>query len=96
MENGWSVNKPTVNYSPYDFVVDINNRLIKIQVKTRTIQIEGNHRRIIYGKKKYNPKDFEYYAVYLHEIDKWIFLPNDGTLSMTFNNLTLKKFSTFV
>lgn len=96
MENGWSVNKPTINYSPYDFILDIDNRLIKIQVKTRTIQKEGNHTRVIFGKKKYDLNDFEYYAVYLHELDKWIFLPNNGVLSITINDKTLKKFSTFV
>lgn len=38
---GIQVSKPLVQSSKYDFIVDINNNLYKIQVKTSTIREDG-------------------------------------------------------
>ena len=38
---GIMVSKPLVQSSKYDFIIDINHRLYKVQVKTSTIREEG-------------------------------------------------------
>ena len=40
---GILVSKPLVQSSKYDFVVDVNNKLYKIQVKTSTLEVDENY-----------------------------------------------------
>lgn len=71
VNNGYIVSKPINDFNEYDFVIDCNGALYKVQVKTIyfdnsknrwlgscvTSHIRGANRRI---NKKYNEKSFDY------------------------------------
>ena len=41
MKRGYQVSQPLVSDSRYDFIVDINNKLIRLQVKTSKLKEDG-------------------------------------------------------
>ena len=69
---GILISKPLVQSSKYDFVADIKNKLYKIQVKTSTLEEEGNYfsfatstshtntKRTI--NLHYSPEEVDYFA----------------------------------
>ena len=75
---GYQVCKPLVSDSRYDFVVDINHRLYRIQVKTASLSEDGdyiefktqsshtNTQRTVYHS--YSAEDIDYFAtIYNHQ-----------------------------
>ena len=76
MELGYLVSKPLTQDSKYDLIVDINHKLIRIQVKTarlndRTIgkSIKFNCRSTTNNVREckqryYSPEDVDYFATY--------------------------------
>ena len=72
ISRGFQVSQPLVTDSRYDFIVDINNRLYRIQVKTSSIKEEGayiefststshtNTQRTI--NHSYTDKEIDYFA----------------------------------
>lgn len=43
LKRGYLISKPLVQSSKYDFIVDINHKLYKIQVKTSTVRENGSY-----------------------------------------------------
>jgi hypothetical protein len=83
---GLSVSKPIDVNSKYDFIIDNNERLIKIQVKScSTIDNHGKHNRyrvdVACGnsknKRPYHEKDFDYFAIHLPVDNIWFIIPLD-------------------
>jgi hypothetical protein len=84
MENGFNVSMPLLDSSPYDCILEKDNKLYKIQVKymssdryssekQKTPQIE-----IKSGKRYYQPDEVDFFAVW-HDLYKGFFiLNNDG------------------
>lgn len=76
LELGYLVSKPLTQDSKYDLIVDVNHKLIRIQVKTarlndRTIgkSIKFNCRSTTNNvreckKRYYSPEDVDYFATY--------------------------------
>lgn len=72
IKRGYQVSQPLVTDSRYDFIVDINNKLIKLQVKTSSIKDDGayiefatstshtNTQRTI--NHSYNEEEIDYFA----------------------------------
>lgn len=70
LEHGYLVSTPAVPYQ-YDFLVDINSKIIKIQVKTGTVDTKKTgikfnvcsttHNNNGYTRRKYSDKDVDYF-----------------------------------
>ena len=77
LEKGYTVNTP-VNVSPYDLILDIGSRLLKVQVKSSAIAIE-NFYSVSIAKgcngRAYDLCDFDYYAIYLIAHENWYLIP---------------------
>jgi len=84
MENGFNVSMPLLDSSPYDCILEKDNKLYKVQVKymssdryssekQKTPQIE-----IKSGKRYYQADEVDFFAVW-HDLYKGFFiLSNDG------------------
>jgi hypothetical protein len=96
MELGLQVSKPILDASVYDCIIDNGSRLIKVQVKSRSISDRGDKNDMIqWGSNRYKPTDFEYYAIYLHQTGDWLIMPNTGQISMRLNKHNTDKFNNF-
>ena len=74
-QNGISVNKPLMDGRPYDFIFDVCNKLIKIQVK----QGYYDKKKDLYmvdikrcGSKGYQKYDFDFLIVLLDTKDTYV------------------------
>ena len=96
MELGLQVSKPILDASVYDCIIDNGSRLIKVQVKSRSISDRGDKNDMLqWGNNKYKRTDFEYYAIYLHQTGDWLIMPNNGQISMRLNKQNRDKFNNF-
>lgn len=85
LKQGWNVLKPLGDRLPYDMVFDVNNRFIRIQVKSawfdesRQNYVVDNRRtktnRRIMLREKYQETDFDFAIIYLEEIQVFYVLP---------------------
>ena len=74
---GILLSKPLVQSSKYDFVADVNNKLYKIQVKTSTLEEEGNYFSFATSTSHtntkgtinlhYSPEEVDYFATICNE-----------------------------
>ncbi len=81
-EKGYSLSLPISEHLPYDLIAeDEGGTLLKIQVKYRangsisnkTVHINSKGEQVI---KKYRITDFNYYAIYLPDINECVYIPN--------------------
>ena len=73
LEHNYLVSIPTIP-SPYDFLVDVNGKIIKIQVKTCHLSTDGSgiefnvssmtHNNSGYTKRLYSKNDVDYFMTY--------------------------------
>ena len=73
LEHGFLVSIPDVPYQ-YDFLVDINGKILKIQVKTGTVDAENTgitfkvcsitHNNNGYARRNYSKNDVDYFMTY--------------------------------
>lgn len=80
---GYTISKPFGDNAKYDFVLDKNGKLYKIQVKSTNI-IDNQHRNNRYrinashganNKRAYNLKDVDIIACYIIPLDLWYNIP---------------------
>ena len=77
------VSRPFGDNAPYDFVVDVDGKLVKVQVKSTTIFSECRKYRITCGhgsttnnkKEPYSKKEVDFIAVYVFDYDAWYLIP---------------------
>ena len=80
-ERGYDVSRPYGDNAKYDFILDIGNKLLKIQVKSNSqktdkygsIKIGVGHGTSI--KKRYTSKQVDFFAIYLRCIDSFYLVP---------------------
>jgi len=101
MELGYIVSKPTLSASVYDVIVDNGDRLVKIQIKSRKStmgyknSMYKNPRVSFSNQSNYRITDFDYYAVYIYDLDLWIVFPNGALKTFVLTEKNIKKYSTF-
>lgn len=96
MELGLQVSKPILDASVYDCIIDNGTRLIKVQVKSRSVSDRGDENDMVqWGSNKYKPTDFDYYAIYLHQTGDWLIMENKNQISMRLNQKNRDKFNNF-
>ena len=76
LELGYLVSKPLTQDSKYDLIVDVNHKLIRIQVKTARLNDQTIGKSIKFNcrsttnnvreckKRYYSPEDVDYFATY--------------------------------
>ncbi len=83
---GFNVLSPYSAISTYDFVVDVDNKLIKVQVKNCATQeskgcykFSVSHGRT--GKLYYSAESVDIFALYCQDIDTFYYIPLSQTSS---------------
>lgn len=91
MRKSWGVSKPVGDRLPYDLILDIDNVLIRIQVKSAwwhhehknwvidTRRCKTNRKRMI--QDRYGPNDFDFAIAYIANLDISYIFPIDIFLS---------------
>jgi hypothetical protein len=87
LKRGWGVLKPVGDRMPYDLVFDVNDALVKVQIKAAWYyekvgnyvvdnrRTKTNRRTMI--REAYRPNDFEFALVYLEDHDLFYVFPID-------------------
>jgi len=85
LKRGWAVLKPLGDRLPYDLVLDVKGKLIKVQVKSAWFdkksgnfvvdnrRTKTNRRRML--RELYKPSDFDFAAVYLDGMNIFYIFP---------------------
>lgn len=85
LEKGWGVLQPVGDRLPYDLVLDINGRLLRIQVKAAwwdekkqnyvvdNRRTKTNRRKML--RSSYSEQDFDFAIVYLQESTVFYIIP---------------------
>jgi len=103
MELGYVVSKPMTQDAKYDLIVDIDDCLFKIQVKSTSYQNTGNSRyyfncmvctRDLGGKRMYMTNEVDFFAVYVSPYNAWYLIPIDEITSKTIKLYPQKDLST--
>ena len=91
LNKGWGVLKPVGDRLPYDLVFDVNNVLVKIQVKYAwfdnarknyvidTRRTKTNRRQMI--RATYSVEDFDFALVYIDDLNLFYVFPVDIFIS---------------
>jgi PD-(D/E)XK endonuclease len=91
LKRGWSVAKPIGDRMPYDLIFDIDNSLLKIQVKSAwfdegrknfvvdTRRTKTNRRQMI--RQNYSLLDFDFAIIYIQDLDVFYVIPSDVFIS---------------
>ncbi len=78
---GFIVAKPWGDSQPFDFLVGIAGRYLRVQVKSTTFRLKGKQPRYIVGcdrpcgKRAYTPREVDIIAAYVVPEDKWFLIP---------------------
>ena len=85
LKQGWGVLRPIGDRLPYDLVLDVDGKFIRIQVKSawfdtaRQNYVVDNRRtktnRRIMLREKYQESDFDFAVVYIEEINVFYIIP---------------------
>jgi hypothetical protein len=83
LKRGFSVLKPVGDRLPYDLAVDVNGKLLRIQVKSAwyyngnftvdTRRTKTNRRQML--RARYGESDFDFAIIYIDRIDAFYVMP---------------------
>lgn len=83
LKRGFRVLKPVGDRLPYDLALDVNGKLLKIQVKSAwhyngsytvdTRRTKTNRRRMV--RQRYGDKDFDFAILYLDRLNTFYVMP---------------------
>jgi PD-(D/E)XK endonuclease len=86
LRKGWGVSVPVGDRLPYDLILDVNGKLVKVQVKSAWLdtakqnyvvdnrRTKTNRRQMV--RRSYGVNDFDFAIVYLDEIDVFYVFPS--------------------
>lgn len=97
---GWEVLTPVGDRLPYDLVIVVNNKFIKIQVKSAWFNERANTyyvdvrrtktNRKIMKREKYSNNDFDFAIIYIEDLNVFYVMPVDKFNSYA-GNVTLNE-----
>jgi predicted DNA binding protein len=91
LKQGWGVLRPIGDRLPYDLVIDINKKLVKVQVKSAWFDIKSqnyvidtrrtktNRRQMI--RDNYSNNDFDFAIAYIEKLNIFYVIPVDEFIS---------------
>ncbi len=86
LKMGWGVSKPIVDRLPYDLILDVDGKLVRIQVKSAWLdtvkqnyvvdnrRTKTNRRQMV--RSSYSVEDFDFALVYIDDIDVFYVFPS--------------------
>ncbi|QDP47508.1 MAG: hypothetical protein Unbinned2716contig1001_43 [Prokaryotic dsDNA virus sp.] len=91
MQQGYLVSMPLLQTSKYDCILDVNKKLLKIQIKSigvnRRRDKGKNSVQIVLARTQdfYNREDVDYFAIYHRELDGFFIIKNNQQRSIRIN-----------
>ena len=75
IEMGYIVSKPFSHYTRYDLIVDVDNVLQRVQVKsTDHVRPKDNQCQV---RVNYDKEEIDWFAIYIYKNKDWYVLPID-------------------
>jgi len=86
LKMGWGVSKPIGDRLPYDLILDVDGKLVRIQVKSAWLdtvkqnyvvdnrRTKTNRRQMV--RSSYSVEDFDFAIVYIDDIDVFYVFPS--------------------
>lgn len=104
LKRGWEILWPNGDRKPYDFVIDTNNKFVKIQTKCawynkNTDSFYAKRVRTLANRKNvkiinYNVSDFDFAICYIIELNEYYIIPSANFVDdLSGNQITLRKLS---
>lgn len=77
---GYNVAKVTHQDCPYDYIIERNGNLERVQVKFREIDTDDTIKialtaRSYNNRRNYTPENIDYFAVYIGDLDRIVYIP---------------------
>jgi hypothetical protein len=81
-ENGLTVTKPWGDSTRYDFIVESEGCMLRVQVKSTLHEIEGGGYRcgVLTSHGPYQHNQIDYIAAYIIQLDLWYIIPADAAV----------------
>lgn len=105
-ENGFIISLPISEHQQYDLIADYEGKLIRIQIKYRSLSI--NNKTISFSCKtshvglngksilrKYEKNDFDLYAIYSPSTKRCYYVPNVGQKHITIAEKQIQSYTKF-
>jgi len=81
------VSKPFSHHNKYDFIIDDDENLYRVQIKSCRMEGKGNGYRVricngngSYGKKSaYGKNEIDFFGIYLVPVETWFIIPRKAT-----------------
>ena len=87
IEMGYIVSKPFSHYTRYDLIVDVDNALHRVQVKsTGYLRKRDNQCHV---KIDYTKDEVDWFAIYFKKLESWYVLPIEAVEGI--NHFSVKK-----
>lgn len=86
IQNGFKVSRPIGHATAYDFIIEKEGRLFRIQVKScfSGAKFENSYKiGISKSGKVYDKFEFDYYAIYIDELNSFFLIPFNETPGIT-------------
>jgi hypothetical protein len=87
-EMGYTVCKPMSHHSRYDFIVDMDGDMKRVQVKSTSYRVKSTkdnaylfHSYTQRKKRRYLKSEIDFIAVYVPDFDAWYMIPMDDIFS---------------
>lgn len=91
LQMGWEVAKPVGDRLPYDLIIDLNGKLVKVQVKSAWFDeakqnyVVDNRRtktnRRVMKRENYSSNDFDFAILYISDLSVFYIMPIEAFLS---------------
>lgn len=84
LKKGFNVSMPLLDSSPYDCVIEVGGRLLKIQVKSTTKNLTTNknsvHINLGNDKNLYTKENVDYFAIFSFLFNGFFIIKNTGCM----------------
>jgi hypothetical protein len=96
-----NVCSPENDFSPYDFIVDVNGKFLKIQVKSTATKDKERNKYIVHLRRgstnsyKYKKSEVDFYAIYLINEDQFYIMPFSKVGKVTISSKVHKYLEAF-
>jgi len=101
VKRGIKVSTPASSKSVYDFVVDVGDKIYRIQVKSHWRKANHNNifeldvRRQRNKNQSYKSIEVDFFVVYIYHLDGFFVFPNKGQKTISLNPLKSKYWQNF-
>lgn len=99
IEQAIPISKPILDVNGYDFIVEVDSELYKIQVKSKFTKSSNNVHKINlhfgHSNKAYCEGSFDFAALYIDELSLWYIIPYSELPNLSIDLRPMSKISKF-